>query len=45
MLAKLLKGSKDKKLLVLEQELELQKNEAYGSLSHYTLSEITEKIE
>lgn len=45
MLAKVLKGSKDKKLLALAQELKLHKNEAYGSLSQYTLPEITDKID
>jgi RQC domain len=45
MLAKILKGSKDKKLLALALDLELQRNPAYGGLSQYTLSEITDKID
>lgn len=45
MLSKILKGSKDKKLLALAQDLELHQNPAYGSLSQYTLAEITEKID
>ncbi|WDL95343.1 RQC-minor-1 family DNA-binding protein [Alicyclobacillus sp. ALC3] len=45
MLAKILKGSKDKKVLQFSQDMELRQNPAYGSLSHYTLVEITEKID
>ncbi|QQE79154.1 RQC-minor-1 family DNA-binding protein [Alicyclobacillus sp. SO9] len=45
MLAKILKGSRDKKLLAISQELELHNNEAYGSLSQYTLAQITDKID
>lgn len=45
MLAKILKGSKDKKLLELAQDLELHQNPAYGGLSQYTLTEITDKID
>lgn len=40
-----MKGSKDKKLLELAQELELHRNPAYGSLSQYTLAQITDKID
>lgn len=45
MLAKILKGSKDKKVLQFSQDMELRQNPAYGSLSHYTIAEITEKID
>lgn len=44
MLSKILKGSKEKKLLELAQDLELHQNPAYGSLSHYTLAQITDKM-
>jgi hypothetical protein len=41
LLAKLLKGSKDKKIL----ELQLDKSPAYGYLNHNTIEEITAKID
>lgn len=41
LLSKILKGSKDKKLL----ELELDRNPAYGALKTFTLAQITEKID
>ena len=41
MIAKILKGSKDKKLL----ELELQECPSYGALKEFTLEQITQKID